>query len=47
VSANKEQHHLPRFRFHVFNDDHTVDSEGKELPDSTLHALVPSRTHEG
>lgn len=33
MSANKEQHHLPRFRFHVFNDDHTVDSEGKELPD--------------
>ena len=24
---------MPRFRFHVFNDDHTVDLEGKELPD--------------
>lgn len=23
---------VPRYRFHVFNDDHTVDFEGKELP---------------
>ena len=22
---------MPRFRFHVFNDDHTVDLEGKEF----------------
>lgn len=24
---------MPRFRFHVFNDDHTVDGVGKEFAD--------------
>lgn len=28
-----KEHHLPRFRFHIFNDAHTIDFEGKELLD--------------
>ncbi len=24
---------MPRYKFQVFNDDHTMDPDGKELPD--------------
>lgn len=24
---------MPRYRFHVFNDDHTIDEDGKEFAD--------------
>jgi hypothetical protein len=28
-----QEHSLPRYRFHVFNDDHTIDGDGRVLPD--------------
>jgi hypothetical protein len=24
---------MPRYKFHVFNDDHTLDGEGRDFPD--------------
>lgn len=24
---------MPRYRFHIFNDDHTIDQEGKDFLD--------------
>lgn len=26
---------MPRYRFHVFNDDHTIDGQGRDFPDLT------------
>lgn len=37
---------MPRYRFDVFNDDHTVDEIGKELPDlgaARAHAIEAAR----
>lgn len=24
---------MPRYHFHVFNDDHTIDAQGRDFPD--------------
>lgn len=37
---------MPRFRFHVFNDDHTIDEKGKEFADidaAKTYAAVAAR----
>lgn len=31
---------MPRYKFHVYDDDHTIDYEGQEYPD-----LDAARTH--